>query len=56
MSELRVGTSSWTAPSWEAVFYPPGLPQVEWLREYARRFNIPILLPADARSAVGSAR
>jgi len=38
-SDLRVGTSSWTAPSWEGVFYPKGLPESERLRVYAQRFN-----------------
>src|SRR5437868_2750184 len=37
--DLRVGTSSWTAPSWEGVFYPSGLPASEYLRVYAHRFN-----------------
>jgi uncharacterized protein YecE (DUF72 family) len=39
MSELRVGTSSWTAPSWEGVFYPRGLPAGEWLGYYAGEFD-----------------
>ena len=36
---LRVGTSSWTAPSWAGTFYPPGLAESEWLSHYARRFD-----------------
>ena len=35
--ELYLGTSSWTAPSWEGVFYPPGMPPSRFLAEYARR-------------------
>jgi uncharacterized protein YecE (DUF72 family) len=26
--ELYLGTSSWTAPSWDGTFYPPGTPRV----------------------------
>jgi uncharacterized protein YecE (DUF72 family) len=36
---LRIGTSSWSASSWEGVFYPPGTPSVEYLRHYASRFD-----------------
>jgi uncharacterized protein YecE (DUF72 family) len=34
-----VGTSSWTAPSWDGPFYPKGLPASEYLRVYAERFH-----------------
>lgn len=34
----RVGTSGWVYPHWRGVFYPPGLPQAEWFRYYARHF------------------
>jgi uncharacterized protein YecE (DUF72 family) len=37
--ELYLGTSSWTAPSWEGVFYPPGTPPSRFLAEYARHFR-----------------
>jgi uncharacterized protein YecE (DUF72 family) len=37
--ELYLGTSSWTAPSWEGVFYPPGTPPSRYLSEYARHFR-----------------
>jgi uncharacterized protein YecE (DUF72 family) len=35
-ARLRLGTSSWSAPSWEGVFYPPGLPAADYLAHYAR--------------------
>jgi uncharacterized protein YecE (DUF72 family) len=37
--ELYLGTSSWTAPSWEGVFYPPGTPASRFLSEYSRHFR-----------------
>ena len=36
MDPLRIGASSWSAPSWEGVFYPPGTPPVEFLAHYAK--------------------
>jgi uncharacterized protein YecE (DUF72 family) len=36
---LFLGTSSWSAPSWEGPFYPKGTPASEYLRVYAERFN-----------------
>ena len=36
---LRLGTSSWTAPSWEGPFYPKGLPAAKWLEHYASVFD-----------------
>jgi uncharacterized protein YecE (DUF72 family) len=38
-ASFYLGTSSWTAPSWSGPFYPPGLPESEWLSHYARRFR-----------------
>jgi len=38
-ARLRLGTSSWSAPSWEGVFYPQGLPPTGWLEHYAREFD-----------------
>jgi uncharacterized protein YecE (DUF72 family) len=35
---LTIGTSSWSAPSWEGVFYPRGTPPGEYLSYYATRF------------------
>jgi uncharacterized protein YecE (DUF72 family) len=37
--ELYLGTSSWTAPSWQGVFYPPGTPPIRFLTEYSRHFR-----------------
>ena len=36
---LRLGASSWSAPSWEGVFYPPGTPAGAYLEHYARHFD-----------------
>ena len=36
---LRLGASSWSAPSWEGVFYPPGTPPGRYLEHYAREFD-----------------
>jgi uncharacterized protein YecE (DUF72 family) len=35
---IFVGTSGWTYADWKGRFYPPGLPQREWLAYYAQRF------------------
>ena len=35
---LWVGTSGWQYRSWRGPFYPPGLPQPEWLEFFAERF------------------
>jgi uncharacterized protein YecE (DUF72 family) len=37
--EIRIGCSSWTSPSWNGRFYPPGLPDAQRLSVYARRFD-----------------
>jgi uncharacterized protein YecE (DUF72 family) len=36
---LRIGTSSWSASSWEGVFYPPGTQPIDYLGYYASRFD-----------------
>jgi uncharacterized protein YecE (DUF72 family) len=36
---ILVGTSGWQYADWRGLFYPPGLPQVEWLERYAMRFR-----------------
>jgi hypothetical protein len=36
---LRIGASSWSAPSWEGVFYPQGTPPGKFIEYYARRFD-----------------
>lgn len=35
---IRIGTSGWVYPHWLGTFYPPSLPEPEWLAYYARRF------------------
>ena len=39
MSELFVGTSGWSYPSWKPGFYPAGTDAKEFLRFYAARFS-----------------
>ena len=36
---LRIGASSWSAPSWEGVFYPKGTPPADYLAHYASEFD-----------------
>lgn len=36
---LRIGASSWSAPSWEGVFYPAGLPPARFIAHYAERYD-----------------
>ena len=36
---LRVGASSWSAPSWEGVFYPKGSLPADYLSHYAAEFD-----------------
>src|SRR5258708_12831 len=38
-NHLRIGTSSFTANGWRGAFYPKGLPEREYLRYYATKFN-----------------
>lgn len=35
-ARLHLGASSWSAPSWEGAFYPPGTPPSDYLAHYAR--------------------
>lgn len=35
---IRIGTSGWVYKHWVGRFYPPDLPQRDWLRFYAARF------------------
>lgn len=37
--ELRVGTCSWSDPSWAGCFYPPNLPASGYLAAYAGHFD-----------------
>lgn len=36
---IRIGTSGWVYDDWRTLFYPPELPQKEWLGYYARHFD-----------------
>ena len=36
---IRIGTSGWDYPHWNARFYPPGLPHAGRLRFYAEHFD-----------------
>jgi uncharacterized protein YecE (DUF72 family) len=36
---VHVGCSGWVYPHWRERLYPKGLPQREWLRYYAERFD-----------------
>ncbi len=56
-TEIRVGTSGWAGKGWRKAFYPPELPEAEWLAHYARHFDTVELtatfyrLPAAAQLA-----
>lgn len=39
MSELRIGTSGWSYPSWRGPFFPPEVRAKDHLSYYAGRFN-----------------
>jgi uncharacterized protein YecE (DUF72 family) len=39
MAEVRIGTSGWVYQHWKGRFYPATLPQRDWLRHYAARFD-----------------
>ncbi len=34
-----IGTSGWSYPHWRGVFYPPQLPQRQWLAWYAQHYS-----------------
>ena len=36
---IRIGTSGWAGNGWRKLFYPPALPEEEWLAYYAQRFD-----------------
>src|SRR3981081_2230433 len=36
---IRIGTSAFTAATWEGSFYPPGMKPADYLSFYATRFN-----------------
>jgi uncharacterized protein YecE (DUF72 family) len=39
ISNLRVGTSSWSSEDWVGPFYPAGTPPASFISEYARHFD-----------------
>ena len=39
MTELRIGTSAFTAAGWEGAFYPAGMKPADYLTYYATKFN-----------------
>jgi uncharacterized protein YecE (DUF72 family) len=39
VSQLRIGTSAFTAAGWPGSFYPKGLPERDYLSYYATRFD-----------------
>jgi uncharacterized protein YecE (DUF72 family) len=38
-TKLYVGTSGYSYKNWRGQFYPPGVPQKEWLTFYAQHYN-----------------
>jgi len=36
---IRIGTSGWTYPHWQEVFYPPDWSKSRWLEYYAQHFD-----------------
>lgn len=36
---MWIGTSGWQYKDWRGRFYPPKLPQAQWLEHYVRRFD-----------------
>jgi uncharacterized protein YecE (DUF72 family) len=39
MTELRIGTSAFTAAGWEIFFYPKGMKPADYLTYYATKFD-----------------
>jgi len=37
--KINIGTCAWSYDDWREVFYPPHLPQNQWLEFYARHFS-----------------
>ena len=38
-AQLWIGTSGWSYDHWQGPFYPPGLPQEDWLSYYQEHFD-----------------
>jgi uncharacterized protein YecE (DUF72 family) len=47
MTELRIGTSAFTAAGWELAFYPAGMKAADCLTYYGTKFN-----PVEVDSAL----
>lgn len=39
MAEIRIGTSGWAYKHWQNRFYPPDIPQKNWLNFYSHEFD-----------------
>lgn len=39
-AKVLVGTSGWNYPHWRSIFYPPNLPERDWLTFYAQEFPV----------------
>src|SRR5208282_5923231 len=39
MTDIRIGTSAFTAAGWESSFYPRGMKSVDYLSFYATKYN-----------------
>ena len=37
--EIRIGTSGWTYPHWQILFYPEDWPKSRWLEYYVQHFD-----------------
>jgi hypothetical protein len=37
--DVRIGTSGWTYPHWEEIFYPANQPKSRWLEYYTEHFH-----------------
>jgi uncharacterized protein YecE (DUF72 family) len=45
MTDFLIGSSTFTAVSWLGSFYPDGLPEREYLTDYATKFDIAYRFP-----------
>ena len=58
--KIRIGACAWSFEDWRGAFYPPDLPDSQWLEFYARYFPAVEVdstfygVPAETPSAVGS--
>src|SRR5208282_1620308 len=40
MTDIRIGTSAFTAAGWESSFYPSGMKSADYLSFYATKYNV----------------